>query len=308
VRAPARFTIALVVAAAVLAAGCGSSGSEPGPTPTIKDRFDAQRAYSDVRAQAALGPRPSGSEAAHETAALIARRLRRAGVRGVRTQHPYANVVGRIPGSRPGAVVLGAHYDTKDSIPGFVGANDGASGVAVLLELARSLPRPLPGPSVGLAFFDAEEARGNLPFEEDGTRGSRQYVALARAGGGQGSPPLEQIRAMVLFDMVGDCDLQIPLESLSDPSLYERFAAAAKDRTGSPAPFEGRSGPVGDDHEPFLAAGVPATDLIDFHYGPGPPPGAWWHTRADTPNKVCPASLDAVGEAGMIAIPEIRGD
>ena len=205
-------------------------------------------------------------------------------------------------------MVLGAHYDTKDAIPGFVGANDGASGVAVLLELARALPRPLPGPSVDLAFFDAEEARGDRPFAEDGTRGSRQYVALARAGGQQASPSLGEIRAMVLFDMVGDCDLRIPLEANSDPSLYERFAAAAKDRTGSPAPFEGRSGAIGDDHVPFLEAEVPAADLIDFAYGPGPPPGAWWHTPEDTLDKVCPESLDAVGEAALVAIPEIRGD
>ena len=87
-------------------------------------------------------------------------------------------MLGTIPGFRPGTVVVGAHYDTKDAIPGFVGANDGASGVAVLLELARTLPRPLPGPSVQLVAFDAEEARGDRDFEPDGTRGSRQYVAL----------------------------------------------------------------------------------------------------------------------------------
>ena len=148
-------------------------------------------------------------------------------------------MVGVIPGREPGAVVVGAHHDTKDGIPGFVGANDGASGVAVVLELARALPRRLHGPSLHLALFDAEEARGDRSFEIDGTRGSRQYVAYALAGGRQGSPPLEQIQAMVLFDMVGDCDLQIPREANSDRSLYGAFADAARGRSGSPAPFEG---------------------------------------------------------------------
>ena len=250
-----RLATALIAVAVMLAilGGCGGSGADPGSTRPVADGFDGERAFSELRAQVALGPRPSGSGAAREAADWIAKRLRRAGVDAVRIQRPYANVVGRIPGSAPGAVVLGAHYDTKDAIPGFVGANDGASGVAVLLELARALPRPLPGPSVDLAFFDAEEARGDRPFAEDGTRGSRQYVALARAGGQQASPSLGEIRAMVLFDMVGDCDLRIPLEANSDPSLYERFAAAAKDRTGSPAPFEGRSGAIGDDHRGLVA-------------------------------------------------------
>ncbi len=85
---------------------------------------------------------------------------------------------------------------------------------------------------------------------------------------------------MVLFDMIGDCDLRIPLEQNSDPALYRLFADAATERTGDPAPFVGRTFPVGDDHTPFLKAGIPALDLIDFDYGPGPPPGAYWHTTA----------------------------
>jgi Zn-dependent M28 family amino/carboxypeptidase len=301
-------TLATALAAAALLAGCGSDegadtddGLPPRATP-----FDAERAMGDLEDQVALGPRPSGSAAAGETARLIADRLREAGVLEVRVQRPSANVVGWIQGSEPGAVVVGAHYDTKDAIPGFVGANDGASGVAVVLELARALPLQVEGPEIRLALFDAEEPRGNRPFDQDGARGSRQYVELARQGGGQGSPPLDEIRAMVLFDLVGDCELEIPLEANSDPALYELFAAAAEARTGSPAPFEGRSGAVGDDHVPFLEAGVPALDLIDFDYGPGPSPGAYWHTPEDTLDKVCAESLDAVGEAALRAIPKIR--
>lgn len=294
--------LATALAAAVLVAGCGDS------EPAGEGGFDADRAFADLEAQVEIGPRPSGSPGARETAELISSRLTDAGVENVLVQKPYANVLGRIEGSEPGTVVVGAHYDTKDGIPGFVGANDGASGVAVVLELARTLPRPLPGPSVSLALFDAEEARGARPFEVDGTRGSRQYVAYADSGGDQGSPALGEIRAMVLFDLVGDCKLEIPLEAQSDAVLYELFAAAAAGEasSGSPAPFEGRTSPVGDDHVPFRDAGIPALDVIDFGYGPGPPPGAYWHTDDDTLDKVCPESLDAVGEAALTAIPQIR--
>lgn len=292
---------ALLVAAA--AAGCGADDEPAAPA----GGFDSRRAMADLEAQVAIGPRPAGSPGARRTAALIARRLRAAGVERVAVQRPWRNVVGTLPGSEPGTVVVGAHFDTKDDVgAGFAGANDGASGVAVVLELARSLPRPLPGPSVSLALFDAEEARGDRPFELDGTRGSRQYVAYARRGGARGSPPLDRVRAMVLFDLVGDCDLEIPLEANSSPELYAPFAEAAERRTGSPAPFEGTSGAVADDHVPFLEAGVPAVDLIDFTFGPGPSPGAWWHTPEDDLDRVCASSLDAVGEAALEAIPRIR--
>lgn len=294
--------LATALAAAALVAGCGD------PEPAGEGGFDADRAFADLEAQVEIGPRPSGSPGARETAELISSRLTDAGVEDVLVQEPYANVLGRIEGSDPGTVVVGAHYDTKNDIPGFVGANDGASGVAVVLELARTLPRPLPGPSVSLALFDAEEARGERPFEVDGARGSRQYVGYAAGGGDQGSPALGEIRAMVLFDLVGDCELEIPREAQSDAVLYELFAAAAAGEasSGSPAPFEGSTGPIGDDHIPFRDAGVPALDVIDFDYGPGPPPGAYWHTDDDTLDKVCPESLDAVGEAALTAIPQIR--
>jgi Iap family predicted aminopeptidase len=296
---------------ALCLSACGDPETEPEADPAAPGReaeeagrFDAERAFSDLRAQVEIGPRPSGSRGARETRELIAERLVEAGVDYVDRQRPYANVIGGLRGNEPGVVVVGAHYDTKTGIPGFVGANDGASGVAVLLELARTLPKPLPGPSVQLVFFDAEEARGDRPFELDGTRGSRQYVDYAQAGGAQGSAPLEEIRAMVLFDLVGDCELGIPLEANSDPSLYALFAEAGAELPENP--FAGTAGPISDDHLPFIEAGVPAVDLIDFDFGPGPSPGAWWHTPADTLDKVCAESLDAVGEAALTAIPAIR--
>ena len=183
-----RLALAPLAACCALAA-CGTADRN---APTATHPFNAARAFADLRAQVALGPRPAGSPANRRDARLIASSLRTAGVRDVRVQRPWRNVVGRIPGSEPGTVVVGAHRDTKD-IPGFVGANDGASGVAVLLELARDLPDPLPGPSLDLAFFDAEEStggNGTRAFRRTGDRGSRQYVRYAAASGRQGSPQL----------------------------------------------------------------------------------------------------------------------
>ena len=206
----------------------------------------------------------------------------------------------------PGTVVVGAHYDTKDGIPGFVGANDGASGVAVLLELARSLPRPLAGPSVQLVAFDAEEARGDRDFDRDGTRGSRQYVEYARAGGEQGSAPLTRSGRWCssTWSATATCrspTSRTPTRTSTRCSRSPRRSSTATRRRSSATTF-----PVADDHVPFLEAGIPAVDLIDFDYGPGAPPGEYWHTPEDTLDKVCPASLETVGETALRAIPRIR--
>jgi glutaminyl-peptide cyclotransferase len=308
----ARLKLALLLAAVLAASaaplGCGGRGDLP-TTPASSgsgSAFNAQRAFHDLRAQVAIGPRPTGSAGSRREVGFILRRLRTAGVHDVTVQRPYRNVVGRIPGDEKGTVVVGAHYDTKD-IPGFVGANDGASGVAVVLELARDLPSRLTGPSIDLVLFDAEESPRGVSFTRGGDRGSGLFVRYALAGGKRGSPPLAQIRAMVLFDMVGDCDLAIPRERNSDPGLYDQFArAAAGSASGSSTPYRGRAAGILDDHAPFIQAGVPAVDLIDFDYGPGPSPGAWWHTRNDDLRHVCARSLGAVGAPALAAIPGIR--
>jgi glutaminyl-peptide cyclotransferase len=292
---------ALLVCAWAAPAGCGEDGSasseahpERGASERTARDFDAQRAMRDLRRQVAIGPRHSGSPGGRREVRLIRRRLRAAGLDGVSVQEPWRNVVARIRGTEPGVVVVGAHHDTKDGIPGFVGANDGASGVAVLLEMARVLRRPFPGPSLALAFFDAEEARGDRPFESDGARGSKQFVRYGlRDERRQGSPRLNRIDAMYLLDLVGDCDLQIPREANSDPGLYSRLQGP---------PFGGRTGGILDDHIPFLQRGIPAVDVIDFTYGPGPTPGAYWHTPEDTLDKVCTRSLGLVGRAVIKAL------
>jgi glutaminyl-peptide cyclotransferase len=305
------FLLAAAVASACCLSACGSGGADTIQRalqpPGGASRFDAQRAFRDLRAQVAIGPRPTGSAGARREARFIVRRLEDAGVQGVTVQRPYRNVIGRIPGKEPGTVVVGAHYDTKD-IPGFVGANDGASGVAVVLELARDLPPRLDGPSMDLVLFDGEEAPRGTSFSSGGDRGSAQFVRYARRGGVQRTPPLSRIRAMVLFDMIGDCGLRVPREVNSDARLYGLFAdaAAARSPSGSSDPFTGDAQGILDDHTPFVQAGVPAVDLIDFDYGPGPAPGAWWHTRTDDLSHVCGRSLGAVGSPALSALPAIR--
>ncbi len=298
--------LALAALAGLLGiAGCGGAApaldpvTVPGHPPP---RFDAAHAFRLLRAEVAIGPRPARSAADARDARFIAARLRAAGVHDVEIQRPYLNVVGRIPGTEPGSVVIGAHHDTKD-IPGFVGANDGASGVAVVLELARALAHGWRGPSLDFALFDAEESAGPgdavRDFMRSGDRGSGQYVADA-AHGEQGTPRLGSIRAMVLFDLVGDCDLEIPLEASSDPGLYALFANASPG-----GPFTGAANAVLDDHTPFERRGIPAVDLIDFDYGPGPTPGAYFHTRRDDVRHVCRSSLGEVGAAAVEALPHV---
>ena len=243
------------------------------------DAFDERRAWRALRRQVALGPRPAGSSAARTLARDARRRLPRG--RFAKVPGGLVNVVGTIPGRRP-AVLVGAHYDTKDA-DGFVGANDGASGTAVVLELARGLARhkrPRGAPELRFVLFDGEESPDDSrPFYSSGLRGSRAYAQRHA----------EAIGAVVLLDMVGDVDLSIPREASSDMRLWRRLRDSAR-AAGTLAAFpeETRSA-VLDDHTPFQRAGIPAIDVIDFEFD-------CWHERCDDLTVVSPKSLDIVGE------------
>ena len=252
-----------------------ADGSPVRPASVHADRFDGAAAFRLLRRQVELGPRPAGSPESRR----LARLLRRIVPRGRYQEVPggLRNVIGTVRGREPGYVVVGAHYDTKD-IPGFVGANDGASGTAVVAELARSIRRPRH--TVQFVFFDGEESPGRLSadFEERGLRGSK---VAART--------FTDARAMVLLDFVGDRRLSIPREANSDAGLWRRLRAAAR-RVGAARVFPDRSsGSVLDDHIPFLDAGVPSIDLIDFTF-------PCWHRRCDDMSAVSERSVDAVGE------------
>jgi Zn-dependent M28 family amino/carboxypeptidase len=227
----------------------------------------------------ALGPRPAGSAAARALARDARDRLPRGRIETV--AGGLANVVGTIPGRRP-AVLVGAHYDTKD-LDGFVGANDGASGTAVVLELARGLaraPRPPSAPELRFVLFDGEESPDDSrSFYSSGLRGSRAYAARHR----------DDLAAVVLLDMVGDERLRIPREETSDRRLWRRLRDSAR-AVGALAAFpDETSSAVLDDHTPFLRAGIPAIDVIDFDF-------ECWHERCDDLDVVSARSLDAVGE------------
>ena len=253
-------------------------GSSRVPQASV-DRFDGGRAFRELKAQVALGPRPAGSAASRQ----LAERLRGELPAGAFESVPggLRNVVGALPGREP-AILVAAHYDTKD-LPGFVGANDGAGGTAAVVELARALGRSgAPGDrAVRFALFDGEESpRGSSAFLRDGLRGSRAY-ARAHA---------RQLWEVVVVDFVADRRLSLPRERGSNPALWARLRAAAR-RVGVGSVFPNRvRGGIEDDHTPFAAAGLPAIDLIDFDYPP-------FHTRRDNLGAVSERSLDAAGEA-----------
>ncbi len=254
---------------ALVLTGCASGGPP--------ERFDARAAMELVEQQIALGPRPAGSDASRTLAERLRRELPQGGYQEV--PGGLRNVVGSVEGSDPErVVVVGAHYDTKDD-PGFVGANDGASGTAVVVELARRLePRDL-RPTVVFALFDGEESpRGSESFAKDGMRGSKVAAKV-----------YEDAEAMILLGFVGDRDLSIPREGNSHPGLWKQLRAAAK-RSGQAEHFPAaESGAVIDDHVQFTARGVPSIDLIDFTF-------RCFHRRCDDRTAVSERSLDAAGE------------
>jgi glutaminyl-peptide cyclotransferase len=264
--------------------GEADGAARTAPAPVV-DRFDGRAAWDLLVEQVEMGPRPAGSEASKQLAA----RLRKLVPNGRYQRVPggLRNVIGTVRGREPGYIVVGAHYDTKD-LPGFVGANDSASGTAVVAELARTIKRPKH--TIHFIFFDGEEAPAGVPdsqFEQFGLRGSK--VAARR---------FDKARAMVLLDFVGDRRLRIPREANSNPALWRKLRAAAK-RVGAQRVFPDlTSGAVSDDHVPFIERGVPAIDLIDFDF-------PCWHQPCDDLDVVSERSVDAVGETVLDLVPRL---
>ena len=323
--------VALLLVLAVVAGGCTLPGrpdavttttppttsTPPTTTTPFEPRFDGERALGLVREQVY---RPDGSpryrvpgtEGNNETAEWIADTLDGLGFE-VTWHHfnetygcertPMHNVVAQRDGPGGRVVMLGAHYDTRpiaDKDPNaskrdapILGANDGGSGVAVLLELARVLPAT--NDSVRLVFFDGEDGGGYMgPGCTDWILGSRAYaVSLAKE-------ERDRIRAFVLVDMVGDPDLRIPYEqnSRNRAAWLQDEVYAVAERIGHGDVFVRQAGwGIEDDHLPFLDVGIPALDLIHTSIAPRTPvfPG-WHHTHDDDMDIVSAASLDAVGE------------
>ncbi|MBM3145082.1 MAG: M20/M25/M40 family metallo-hydrolase [Chloroflexi bacterium] len=255
--------------------------------------FDGDRALASIEYQLSLGPRVPGSPGHAQLVEWLQDELEGQGwdthvQEAVMMDHPIKNIIAtRGENNAAGPwIILGAHYDTRiyadrDADPEkrgqpVPGANDGASGVAVLLELARILPEDTPG-AIWLIFFDAED-NGRISGW-DWVLGSRAFVETLS----------EKPDAVVIVDMIGDADLNILMEKSSDQSLTSELweQAAASGYSNHFIPLPGRN--ILDDHTPFLQAGIPAVDLIDIDY-------PYWHTTEDTLDKVSAESLQAVGD------------
>ncbi len=279
----------------ILLAGCTPAQS------TEPKVFDGKRAFAHVTAQMNLGLRPSGSVANRATSDYIVSSLKSAGWKAetqefVYRNVPVRNVVGKIAEGKGSLIILGAHFDTRlradqdKSQPeqGVPGANDGASGVAVLLELARSLDPGKLNNEVWFAFFDAED-NGEI----DGcviAPAPCEHTPWPWSVGADYFAEHLPVKpsAVVILDMIGDADQNIYFEHNSDRQLQEQLWGIAA-RLGYSKQFIPQfKWSMDDDHTPFLERGIRAVDMIDFDY-------PYWHTVQDTADKVSPDSLERVG-------------
>jgi len=257
------------------------------------DSFQGSRAFKDVEFQVSLGPRIPGSQGQLLLIQFVKDELSKSSwdtsIQEITFNgHDIKNIIGKRQKSNllhiPW-IILGAHYDTrmradrdsnsqKAQLP-VPGANDGASGVAVLLEFARVIPEDLPV-NLWLVFFDAED-NGHIDGW-DWSQGSRAFVqSLAN-----------KPDAVVIIDMIGDANLNIYMEGNSTRSLSEViWAQAAKLGYKEFIPVVNKY--ITDDHIPFIEQGIPAVDIIDIDY-------PYWHTSEDTPDKVSTKSLEIVGK------------
>jgi glutaminyl-peptide cyclotransferase len=285
-RAMLRTAIIIVLAILALSACGGGAKASPAHEAAARaDHFDAGAAFALIRRQVAVGQRPAGTRQLRRLAVQLRRLMPHGRFERIPGEPRLRNVVAVVKGSKP-ALLIGAHYDTLVKPKGFVGANNGAAGSAIVVQLAREAARahrPDGAPELRFVLFDGEEPAAGLPeestdFYHQGLRGSRAYAKRHR----------KQIGAMVLLDYVAGKDLTLPREASSTESLWGDVRAAAL-AVGAGEQFPDATG-VGilDDHSPFLKAHIPAVDLIDWNY-----PG---HSLADGMDLLSLRSVDAVGE------------
>lgn len=277
-----------------------------GAGPSEHASFNGGRAFEDLKRLVALGPRPSGSPALAKARAEIIRQLKQTGVTAEEDSFvastpfgsvPMTNLIARMPGERPQIVILAGHYETKrfDAFP-FVGANDGGSSAAFLIEMARVLATGKNTFTYWLVFFDGEEAFQQFS-ETDGLFGSRHLVQKLTSSG-----ELSRIHAMILVDMVADAKLNVYRDMNSTPWLTDLVFGTAR-RLNYGQHFLDEQRAYEDDHIPFINAGVSAVDLLDLDYGPN---NRYWHTAQDTIDKCSPASLTIVGRVVLAALEELE--
>src|ERR1700678_2897940 len=269
-----------------------------GPLPTI----DSARAMQYVKEIVALGPRPIGSANHKKVEEYIVSRLKGDTVEDdvftadtPEGKFPVRNIIAKFPGARDGIIVIASHYDTNYPLrnTSYIGANDGASSSALLLDIANQLRgKKLDGYSIWLVWDDAEEAMKTWS-DADSLYGIRHLAQKWQDDG-----TLKKMKAFLLADMIGDADLNIDHDQNSTPWLEEVVYQAAT-RLGDQSHFYARENQVSDDHIPFMQRGVPCADLIDFDYGYN---NVFWHTPQDTVDKLSPKSLEIVGRTVLETI------
>jgi len=291
---PCLFALLAVCALAACLAPNPQVSNLPSPlaSPTPRPPFSGESAYQYVQAQMNFGPRPTGTDAHRKLGDYLMGQLAQLGWQVEEQPFEYLGVKARNIIAKQGAgrgkpiVILGAHYDTRrqaDNDPNpanhtqpVPGANDGASGVAVLLEMARTLNVDRTGREIWLAFFDAED-NGRLDGW-DWIQGSTYMASRLTV-----TPT-----AMILFDMIGDADQQLYWDRNSDQTLNEQLWQVAATLGYTATFIPQHKWTMIDDHLPFRQRGIPAVDLIDFDY-------PYWHTVQDTTDKVGPMSLERIG-------------
>ena len=282
----------------LISAMCAQAPQAQGPVV-----FESSRAYEHLRQIVNIGPRPAGSPAIERTREYIIEQLKAIGVPVTRQAFvaktpvgdvPMVNLIATLPGARKERIAITGHYDTKlFRDMRFIGANDGGSSAAFLVEIARVLKARSNAFTVELIFFDGEEATLRDWGGTDHTYGSQYYVDTARKAG-----VLSSLKAMVLVDMIADRSPRFMRESNSTPWLTDIVWSTAQ-KLGHGAIFVNASTPIEDDHVPFLAAGVPATDIIDLDYPA-------WHTPADTLDQTSARTLQVVGDVVVASLGPIE--
>ncbi|HJX89002.1 MAG TPA: M28 family peptidase, partial [Pyrinomonadaceae bacterium] len=290
-----------------------TSSSSPTPTPPpILSAFNGERAMTHAKKQLENGPRPPDTPALTKTRAYIVNELKSYGL-NVSTDEftastpqgtkKMANIIAEIPGETKTAIMVTSHYDTKffkDML--FVGANDPASSVGTLLEIARVAASSPNKPKVTyrFVFFDGEEAfcEGwddcGTEANPDHTYGSRHYAEqLVKRN------EVESTRAMILLDMMGYTKLELGRDTMSTRWLQDIIWQTGRELGYTSVFVDRPEGVGGDDHEPFLRVGVDSVDIIQLNDYPH------WHTPEDTVDKISAQSMKIVGDAVLASLPRI---
>lgn len=280
----------------------------PKPTPATAPAatppaFNASRAMQYAKEIVAFGPRPIGSENHKKVEAYILSHLKGDNVEQdnfeITTSEgkfPVHNIIAKFPGTRDGIIVIASHYDTNWPLRNinYVGANDGASSSALLLEIANQLRgAKREGYSVWLLWDDAEESM-KLPWDDPESLYGVRHLAQKWQDDGT----LKKVKAFLLEDMIGDADLNVERDEHSTPWLEDLIYQAAT-RVGYQSHFFARTIYEEDDHAPFIQRGIPAADMIDSSYGYN---NVFWHTTQDTVDKLSPKSLAIVGTVTLEAL------